>query len=60
MTTHDTAVKVDVYPDEFKVILIAINHAIANRDDFFTVEEVEKLRSFKDDLLLPLWSMLYE
>jgi len=37
---HDTAVKVDVYPDEFKPLLKLINRAIANDD---------VMRNFNDD-----------
>ena len=44
-----TAVKVDVYPDEFKVLLKAINRAIDNKDDLYTKEEVDKLLTFKED-----------
>ena len=28
MTTHDTAVKVDVYPDEFKPIMKALKYSL--------------------------------
>ena len=50
-TTFDTAVKVDVYPDEFKVLLKAINRAIDNKDDLYSKDEVDKLHSFKDDFV---------
>ena len=29
---HDTAIKVDIYPDEFKPLLKLVNRAIANDD----------------------------
>jgi len=34
MTTaiHDTAIKVDIYPDEFKPLLRLLNRAISNDD----------------------------
>jgi hypothetical protein len=50
MTTaavHDTSIKVDVYCDEFKVLLKAINKAIDSSD--YSQDEVDKLISFKDD-----------
>ena len=44
---HDTSVKVDVFPDEFNVILKAINRALDNGD--FDEFEKDQLMSFKDD-----------
>jgi len=46
---HDTSVKVDVYPDEFLVLLKAINRAIDNKEGYFTDDEVDMLINFKDD-----------
>jgi hypothetical protein len=46
---HDTSIKVDVYPDEFKVLLKAINRAIDNKEGCLTDNEVDMLRNFKDD-----------
>lgn len=46
--TYDTAIKVDVYADEFKTILKAINRAIADKENF-TSKEIEDLIVFKDD-----------
>lgn len=45
--THNTAVKVDVYPDEFKLILKALNRALKDTDHFST-EDKEKLYWFVD------------
>ena len=44
---HDTSIKVDVYCDEFIVLLKAINRAIDSSD--YSQDEVDKLISFKDD-----------
>ena len=44
---HDTAIKVDVYCDEFIVLLKAINSAIDSSD--YSQDEIEKLINFKDD-----------
>jgi len=47
---HSTAVKVDVYPDEFMALLKVINRAIADPDKFnLTEDESAKIRSFQDD-----------
>ena len=47
MTEVSTAIKVDVYPDEFKLILKALNRAIRDTDTY-TLEEREMLYSFAD------------
>ena len=44
---HDTAIKVDVYCDEFIVLLKAINRAIDSSD--YNQDEIDKLINFKDD-----------
>ena len=44
---HDTAVKVDVYPDEFKLILKALNLALKDADAF-TKDDRDKLYWFVD------------
>ena len=44
---HDTAVKVDVYPDEFKLILKALNRALRDADAF-TKDDRDKLYWFVD------------
>lgn len=46
---HSIATKVDVFSDEFEVLLKAINRSIDN--DAFTQDEVELLRDFKDHLV---------
>ena len=49
MTVHDTAVKVDVYPDEFMSLLKVINCAIAMPEKFaLTEDEHDKIVSFQD------------
>ena len=41
---HDTAVKVNVYPDEFKPLLKVINRALLTPEGFeLTEEEIEML-----------------
>ena len=55
MTTaiHDTSVKVDVFPDEFKPILKVINCALLMPDKFvLTEKEIETLRKFEVDFTL--------
>ena len=47
MTEVSTAIKVDVYPDEFKLILKALNKAIRDTDTY-TLEEREMLYCFTD------------
>jgi hypothetical protein len=44
---HDTAVKVDVYPDEFRLILKALNRALKDADAF-TKDDRDKLYWFVD------------
>jgi len=46
---HDTSVPIGVYPDEFNLILKAINRAIDNKEGYFTENEVQRLLTFKDD-----------
>lgn len=49
MTVHDTAIKVDVYPDEFMPLLKVINCAIMMPDRFaLTAEEHETIVGFQD------------
>ena len=46
---HDTAIKVDVFPDEFMTLLKVINCAIALPGKFaLTEDELDKLVSFQD------------
>ena len=46
---HDTAVKVDVYPDEFFVLLKIINCGIFMPEKFaLTEKELNKLITFQD------------
>lgn len=47
MTEVSTAIKVDVYPDEFRLILKALNRAIRDTDTY-TLEEREMLYAFTD------------
>jgi hypothetical protein len=39
--THDTAIKVDVYPDEFKPIMKAVKYALMCDDSRSILTEVE-------------------
>ena len=53
-TIHDTAVKVDVYPDEFLPIMKALKYALMSPDYVKYVldgseKEVATLESFLDD-----------
>jgi hypothetical protein len=49
--THDTAVKVDVYPDEFKPIMKAVKYALMCDDSRKFLDEVEwaTLNAWLDD-----------
>jgi len=48
--THDTSIKVDVWPDEFMPLLKVINCAIAMPEKFaLTEKELEAIRAFQDD-----------
>jgi hypothetical protein len=50
MIIHDTSIKVDVFPDEFKPLLKVINEAILHPDKFhLTEDELDKITSFQDD-----------
>ena len=52
-TIHDTSVKVDVFPDEFKPILKVINCALLMPNKFaLTDKEIETLHNFKVDFSL--------
>jgi hypothetical protein len=48
---HDTSVKVDVFPDEFKPLLKLINRAISNDDVMskITDDEAATISSWLDD-----------
>ena len=48
---HDTAVKVDVYPDEFKPIMKAVKYALVCDDSRKVLSEVEwaTLNAWLDD-----------
>ena len=48
---HDTSIKVDVYPDEFKPLLKLINRAISNDDvtQHITDEEAATISMWLDD-----------
>lgn len=50
MTIHDTAIKVDVYPDEFKPIMKAIKYALASEDAqaLLNLDERDSLEMFLD------------
>lgn len=50
MSIHDTAIKVDVYPDEFKPIMKAIKYALINGDaeSLFDLDERDALEMFLD------------
>ena len=51
MTEHTTAVKVDVFPDEFKPLLKLINRAISNDDvmKHLTDDEAATISRWLDD-----------
>jgi hypothetical protein len=51
MTEHTTAVKVDVFPDEFKPLLKLINRAISNDDvmKHLTDDEAATISMWLDD-----------
>ena len=50
MTTHDLAVNVNVYPEEFKPIMKAVKYALLEgKDALFNDKEVEILEAFLDD-----------
>jgi hypothetical protein len=52
-TIHDTSVKIDVFPDEFKPILKVINRALLMPDKFdLTEKEIETLHNFQVDFSL--------
>ena len=52
-TIHDTSVKIDVFPDEFKPILKVINRALLMTDRFdLTEKEIETLHNFQVDFSL--------
>ena len=47
---YSTAIKVDVYPDEFKPIMKAIKYALLEgKTDLFNEVEIQTLESFLDD-----------
>ena len=50
-TIHDTSVKIDVFPDEFKPILKLINRAISNDDvmKHLTDDEAATISIWLDD-----------
>ena len=49
--THDTAVAIEIYPDEFKPLLKLLNLALMNTEvtDCMSQAEVHKIYAFKDD-----------
>ena len=47
MTEVSTAIKVDVYPDEFKLVFKALNRALKDTDSFTSTER-ESLYAFTD------------
>ena len=47
MTEFSTAIKVDVYPHEFKLVLKALNRALKDTDSFTSIER-ERLYAFTD------------
>ena len=49
--THDVAIKVDVYPDEFKPIMKAVKYALLCDDSRKVLDEVEwaTLNAWLDD-----------
>ena len=49
--THDTAIKVDVYPDEFKPLMKAIKYALICEDSrkVLTEEEWATVNAFLDE-----------
>jgi hypothetical protein len=53
MTEHNTAVRVDVYRDEFKPIMKALKYALCcdSKDALFTREEADMLESFLDNFV---------
>ena len=53
MTEHNTAVRVDVYPEEFKPIMKALKYALCcdSKDALFTRKEADMLESFLDNFV---------
>ncbi len=53
LTEHNTAVRVDVYRDEFKPIMKALKYALCcdSKDALFTRAEVDMLESFLDNFV---------
>jgi hypothetical protein len=53
MTVHSTAIKVDIFPDEFKPIMKALKYALCcdSKDALFTREEADMLESFLDNFV---------
>ena len=51
MTVHSTAVKVDVFPDEFKPLLKFINRAMCSSEirDALTNDEMHKVEHWFND-----------
>ena len=51
MTVHTTAVKVDVFPDEFKPLLKLINRAMCSSEirDALTNDEMHKVEHWFND-----------
>jgi hypothetical protein len=49
--THDTAVNVKVYPDEFKPLLKLINHALSSNDvmQYISREEAHIIYNWLND-----------
>lgn len=48
---HDTAIKVDIYPDEFKPIMKAVKYALLSeaKDAILSHEEWSTLNAWLDD-----------
>ena len=53
MTEHNTAVRVDVYTDEFRPIMRALKYALCcdSKEALFTREEADMLESFLDNFV---------
>ena len=53
MTVHSTAVKVDIFPNEFKPIMKAVKYALCcdSKDALFTRAEADMLETFLDNFV---------
>ena len=52
-TEHTASVRVDIYPDEFKLIMKALKYALCcdSKDPLFTRKEADMLESFFENFV---------